>query len=211
MSQCIRGSKVIVLRTFHLAFQKPQQSGAGERKNKVHYHGNGKGFKISIICTCNPFCCVEKLYNSNNGKDAGIFDVDDQVVADLGHNVAQSLRKNYAHHSLHMSHSNGFRSLCLPLINREDSTADCFCHIGSRVNGNYKKCGKPHGHINVKQISTSIINEHGLYHHRGAAEKFHITGHNKFEKSNQCLFNVRISFVHRNCLNNSNYKANKAP
>ena len=83
MSQCIRGSKVIVLRTFHLAFQKPQQSGAGERKNKVHYHGNGKGFKISIICTCNPFCCVEKLYNSNNGKNAGILDIDDEFAIDF--------------------------------------------------------------------------------------------------------------------------------
>ena len=65
---------------FHLVFQQAEQSGAYKSKDKVHYHSDGKGFKVSIISSGYAFCCVEKFYNSNNGKNAGILDIDDQVV-----------------------------------------------------------------------------------------------------------------------------------
>ena len=211
MSQCIRCGKVVVLRPFHPVFQQAEQSGACKGKDEVHYHSDGEGFEIGVVSSGNAFCGVEKFYDSNDGKDAGIFDVDDQVVADLRHNVAQGLGKNDAYHSLYVSHSDSFCSLCLAFVNRKDSAADSFCHVGSGVDRNYKECGEPHGHVNVEQVSTSIIDEHGLYHHRGAAEKLHVTCHNKFENSNQCLFGGGISFVYWNCLDNSNYKANKAP
>ena len=79
-------------------------------------------------------------------------------------------------------------ALGLAFVNRKDSAADGFCHVGSGVDRYYKKCGEPHRHVNVEQVSTSIIDKHGLYHHRCAAEKLHVACHNKFENSNQCLF-----------------------
>ena len=211
MSQCIRCGKVIILRAFHLVFQQAEQSGAYKSKDKVHYHSDGKGFEISVISSSYAFCCVEKFYNSNNGKNAGILDIDDQVVANLRHDVAQCLWKDYVHHSLYMRHSDCFCSFCLTFVNRKDSASDGFCHVGSGIDRYYEKCRKPHGHVDIEQVSTSVIDKHGLYHHWGAAEKFHVACHNKFEKSNQCLFNGGVPFIYRNCLNNSNYKANKAP
>ena len=166
-------------------FQETKQSGAGKCENEVHYHSNGECLKVGVVSACHAFCGVEKLYDSDDGKYTGIFDVNDQVVADLRHNISQSLWKDYVYHGLHMGHSNGLSSLGLAFVNGKNSAADSFCHVGSGVDGHYEKCGKPHGHVNVKQVGTSIVNEHGLNHHRGSAEKFHVAGHDKFQDSYQ--------------------------
>ena len=55
--------------------------------------------------------------NGNNVQYGSIFDIDNKVVANLRHNVAQSLRQNYIAHGLEMVHANGNGSFALAFIN----------------------------------------------------------------------------------------------
>ena len=83
MGQSIRCRQIVVIRSIQLALPNTQNPGAGKSQNKIHHHGNGKGLKIEIFCPGHTFGRIEQLNRSNNRKNAGILDVDNQDLFQL--------------------------------------------------------------------------------------------------------------------------------
>ena len=86
----------------------------------------------------------EQVYNADNRQHRRILNVDNQVIADLRHNIADGLGQDDIFHGLHMGHTDGLGALHLTGIHRNDAAPDGFRHIGSRVNGYHQKRGGPH-------------------------------------------------------------------
>ena len=144
------------------------------------------------------------------GEDTGILDINDQVVADLGHNVTQGLGKDDIHHCLDVSHSNSLGALCLSLVDREDSASHRLCHIRAGIDGDDQDGGEPHGHIDLEQIGTSEIDKHGLRHHGGPAEKFHITCHDKLNDLHNHPLGRGIILIGRDRLDDTHHESDDA-
>ena len=119
MGQGIGGGQVVELiavRAVHLAFPPAEQPGAGKGEHKVDHHGDGEGFKIGIQSSSHPLGGEEKLHGTDNAQHAGILDVDNQVVADLRHDVPEGLGQDDAGHGLHMVHANGLGAVGLSRV-----------------------------------------------------------------------------------------------
>ena len=71
----------------------------------------------------------EELDEADNEHHRGVLDVDDEVVADLGHDVPQGLGKNDAGHGLDMVHTDGLGSLGLSRVDGDDPSPYTFGHI----------------------------------------------------------------------------------
>lgn len=80
----------------------------------------------------NALDIVEQLHNADDRQNAGILDVDNQVIADLGHDIAQCLGQNDIGHDLHVIHANGHGAFGLTGIDGKNTAPDCFRHIGAR-------------------------------------------------------------------------------
>ena len=94
MCQGICGSQIIIIRSVHLTLDHTQDSGAGKGHDKINDHSYCEGLKVCIQCTCHALGRIEKFYRTDNGKYTGIFDIDDQVIADLDR---KSTRLNSSH------------------------------------------------------------------------------------------------------------------
>ena len=152
----------------------------------------------------------KKFYRTDDGKYTGIFDVDNQVVADLRHDVTQCLWQNNIDHGLYMCHADRLGSFCLTRVNGKDTAADSLCHVCTCVDGYDEDRGKPHGHIDIEQVCTTEVDKHCLCHHRSSTEELHIAGKDKFHDFDQYLLGCGIVFVYRDRLHDTYEKTDDA-
>ena len=103
------------------------------------------------------FGSVKKLYGSDNGEDTGVLDINDQVVADLGHNVTQGLGKDDIHHCLDMSPFRWpWRPLSVPSSIERIPPLTVSAIYAPVLMETIRMAAKPHGHIDLEQIGTSV-------------------------------------------------------
>ena len=155
----------------------------------------------------------KEIRKSNYKHNGSILHVDDEVIPDLRHDIAQSLRKNDIHHGLNMRHANGFGSFRLSRINRNNASSHRFRHIGTRVDGNnYNGC-HPHRaefHRIVCKIGQTIIKENRLKHHRRSAKHFNVyPDYNADQCEEEALYGI-VVFTVRNCVEHPADKPDQA-
>ena len=163
-----------VLRSVHLLLDDPEDPGADEGQDEVEYHGDGICLKEGVVCACRTSGGVGQLRYADDGQDAGILDVDDQVVADLGHDVPEGLGQDHAGHGLEMVHADGHGSLCLARIDGQDTASYGLRHVGAGVDGDDEEGCRQHTQVDAEYIGQSVVDEGCLDHHGGAAEDLHI-------------------------------------
>ena len=153
----------------------------------------------------------KEIVEADNEHDRGILDVDDKVVADLRHDVAQSLRQHHAQHGLHMRHADGLRALGLPAIHREDTAAHGLSHVRAGIDGYHQDGHRPdiaelHGVVG----EIAIIDEHRLQNHGRAAEYLNIGADNAPQQPQQPALDKGIAVRAGNGLQYAAQKADHA-
>ena len=141
--------------------------------------------KIGVQRADNALVDKEQVGDGNDRQHRGILDVDDKVVADLRHDVAQRLREDDVQHRLPVVHTDCLRALGLAGVNGHNAAAHGFCHIGTRVDGHDEKSGAPHAHLDAEHLHHAVVDEHRLHDHRCAAEQFHIAAQNNVQQLDQ--------------------------
>ena len=71
----------------------------------------------------------------------GYNDINYQVIADLGHDIAQGLGEDDIHHGLYVAHADSLGPLGLAGVNGEDAAADRLSHVGAGIDGDHQKGG----------------------------------------------------------------------
>ena len=121
----------------------------------------------------------KEIGKADDEHHGSIFDVDDVVVADLRHDIAQRLRQDHIEHRLPVIHADGFGSFKLTLVDAHDAAANRFGHISARVHGNDNDADSPDiFEGNTEEVRQAVKDEHGLQDHRCAAEDLHIGANN---------------------------------
>ena len=174
MRQRVRRGEVVAVGTVHLRFQRAQDARANEREDEVDDHRDRERLKVPVVCAGDALGGVEQLHGADDRQHAGVLDVDDEVVADLRHDIAQRLRQHDVDHCLEVRHADGLGALGLAGVDRQDAAADGLRHIGAGVDGNDEERCRPHVHVDPEQHGRAVIDEHRLHHHRGAAEHFNV-------------------------------------
>ena len=172
----------IAVGAVHLLLHQPQQQGGQQCHAEIADHFDDGGGEVHQVDADDVAVGGKELHKADDEHDGGVLDVDDEVVADLGNDVANGLGQNDAGHGLHMGHADGLGSLGLAGINGDDAAADGFGHVGAGVDGDNKQGAQPDAAVAGKgsaagEIGNAIVEEHGLKHHGGAAEHLHIDAH----------------------------------
>ena len=97
-------------------FQPAQQEGGQQRHGEIPRHFNGSGGEEAERRARHGLVHGKEIVEADDEHDRGILNVDDKVVADLRHDVAQSLRHDDARHRLDVRHADGLCALGLPAI-----------------------------------------------------------------------------------------------
>ena len=167
----------IIAVAVHPLFDPVQDEGSDQCHRQVANHLDGGGGKIEVGGTHRTPMGGKELREGDDEHDGGVLDVDDQVIADLRHDVAQGLRQDDAGHGLHMRHADGFGALGLAGVDGDNAAPDGLGHVGAGVDGHHQNGGhpdavKPHGV--VRKIGQAVIEEHRLQHHGGTPEDLHV-------------------------------------
>ena len=150
----------------------------------------------------------EKIRKPNNKHDRSIFYIDNIVVADLRHDIAERLRQNDMQHRLPVVHAYGFRPFKLTLVDADDPAANRFCHICSGIDryDNNADCPYiPEGYS--EKVRHTVIDKHSLEYHRRTAENFHINPYDDPYHPKNNPFNRIFRGAAWNCLQNTAEKA----
>ena len=117
-----------------------------------------KNFKVFVVHACSRLGSKIQLCYGDNVQYRGILDIDNQVVAQLRHNVAQSLRQNNAAHSLDMVHTDSNCCFLLSRVNRFNTATHSFCHVCTGYNRKQPKSRQNSGDISIsKQAHCTVI------------------------------------------------------
>ena len=167
----------VVAAAVQMLFQQTQQEGGNQRHGEIarHFH-RGRGEVEVTGAHCRPVR-GEEIREADDEHHRGVLHVDDEVVADLGHDVADGLGQDYAGHGLYVGHADGHGALGLTGIDGDNAAPDGLCHIGTGVDGHHHDGGGPDAvelHGIVGEIGQAVVEEHRLQHHGGAAEDFHV-------------------------------------
>ena len=123
---------------------------------------------------------AEELHKTDDEHHGGILDVDDEVVAHLRQDIAESLREDDAGHGLHMGHADGLGPLGLARVNGQDATPYRLGHVGAGVDGHHDDGGQPQPAVApehdlfVGEEGQAVVDKHRLEHHGGAPEDLHV-------------------------------------
>ena len=202
--------QVIAFRAGHPLLDEPQHTGAGKGEYKIDHHRNGVGREERIGGTGDAAHIVEQLGNTDDGQHAGVLDVDNQVVANLGHDVAQCLGKDHMEHGLGVVHSDGHGALGLAGIDGQDAAANRLCHIGTSIDRDDKDRRKPGAHVDIKEHSRAIVDECRLHHHRSTAKNFHVGAEHRLDGVYKRPFAWILLPVSGNGLDNADDKSDQA-
>ena len=112
--------------------------------------------------------------DGDDRQHRGILDVDDEVVADLGHDVAQGLWQDDMQHRLPVVHADSHGTLGLAWVDGDDAAADRLGHVSTGVDGYDEETGRPHAHFNAEHLQQAVVDENGLHDHGRAAEQLNI-------------------------------------
>ena len=159
----------------------------------------------------------EELDEADNEHHRGVLDVDDEVVADLGHDVPQGLGKNDAGHGLDMVHTDGLGSLGLSRVDGDDPSPYTFGHICPCVDGNHQQRSDPdtgvalEGHGPVGEVGEAVVDEDRLKHHRGAPEDLHIGRQNRLHRRHKAAGDGGGPPVRCDAADDADHKADQAP
>ena len=155
----------------------------------------------------------KELREGDDEHDGGVLDVDDQVIADLRHDVAQGLRQDDAGHGLHMRHADGFGALGLAGVDGDNAAPDGLGHIGAGIDGDHQNGRHPYaGPLDriAREVGQAVIDEHGLEHHGRAPEDLHIDPDNHPDQLNEEPFDGRICLGAGDGVEDATYKADDA-
>ena len=155
----------------------------------------------------------KEFRKADDEHHGSILHIDNKVVADLGHNVPQSLGQDHMGHGLHMGHADGLGALGLAGVNGNDAAPDGFCHVSAGVNGNDQNGGRPDAakaHGVVRKIRQTVEDKHSLKHHGRAPEYFHIDPNQDPDQLQQEPLPCRIVFGIWDGIEDAAGQANKA-
>ena len=176
-------NQFIAVVAVQLLFQQPQQEGGNEGHAQIADHFDGGRGEVHQVYAHDVSVGGKELDEADDEHHGGVLDVDDEVVADLGHNVAEGLGQDDTGHGLHVGHTDGLGPLGLAGVHGDDAAADGLGHVGAGVDGDHDERGDPNAGIAFKgdrpvgEIGQAVEDEHGLQNHRCAAEDLHIDAH----------------------------------
>ena len=145
-----------------------------QRHAKVAQHLDGRGGEVHGVDAGDVAVGGEELGEADDKHHRGVLDVDDEVVADLGHDIAQGLGEDDIHHGLYVAHADSLGPLGLAGVNGEDAAADRLGHVGAGIDGDHQKGGGPDvvkAHGVVGEVGQAVVEEHSLEHHGGCPER----------------------------------------
>ena len=177
MRQRIGGGQIIARVSVHSLFPPAQQNGTHQRHKQIPRHLDGCGGKIEERGPDNRLMRGKKVCVSDDKHDGRVLEVDDEVIADLGHDATKRLRQDHARHGLPVRHTDGLRALGLARIDRENAAAHGLRHICARVDGDDDERREPNAlplYGVIRKIGQAVIDEHRLKNHRRTAKDFDI-------------------------------------
>ncbi|MPM97278.1 hypothetical protein SDC9_144451 [bioreactor metagenome] len=161
----------------HPPLHPPQQEGGRKGHGEIARHFNGGGGKIGKGGPGNRLVGGKKVGKADNEHHGGVLDVDNQVVADLGHDVPQGLGQNDAQHGLEVGHADGLGPLRLAGVDGENAASDGLGHIRTGIDGYHQNRHGPDAFKAdgvVGEIGQAVVNEHRLQNHGRASENLDI-------------------------------------
>src|SRR5699024_9447285 len=119
--QGIHLHQLVVVRAVHALLNEAQQGGGNEGHGQVADHLDGGGGEVHVVHAHDVAVEGEELGEADDEHHGRILDVDDEVVADLGDDVADGLGQNHRGHGLEVVHADGPGALSLAGVNGDDT------------------------------------------------------------------------------------------
>ena len=123
----------------------------------------------------------EEIGEADDEHNRSVFYVDDEVIANLRHDISQSLRQDNVRHGLYMGHTDCLCTFGLAGVDGNDAAADGFSHVCTGVDGYNKQSCYP----NVSELQSvigevreTVVHENCLQNHGGATKYFHVKTYN---------------------------------
>ena len=181
-SQTVNLYQFIAAVTVQLLFYPAEQEGSKQSHGQIAHHFNGCGREVQVACTDGCTVCCKEVGEADDEHNRGVFYINNKVVADLGHNIAQSLGQNDVCHGLHMGHADCLCTFGLAGVNGDDAATYGFCHVSTGVNGyNHESCNPNAGelHCIVGEVGQTVVHENCLQDHGSTTENFYVKTHNE--------------------------------
>ena len=198
--------EVVAVGAVHPLLHPAQQQRGQQRHREIPNHFNGRRREIHVVHADNIAVRRKELGEADDEHDGRIFDVDDIVVADLRHDVAQSLRHDDARHRLHMRHADGLCALGLAGVDGDDAAAHGLGHIRAGVDRDDEDGRRPHArelHSVVRKVRQTVVHKHGLQHHRRPAEDLNVDADEHAQQLQQKALRPRVVFRIRDRIQNA--------
>ena len=156
-------------------FQLPKQEGSQKRHAQVSSHLDKSGRKILEYGAGHHLMRGKEIGEPDDEHHRRILDVDDVVVADLGHDIPKCLRQDNIEHRLPVVHADGFCAFELARVDAHDAAAYRLCHIRACVDRYDKDTDRPYTRkVNVKEVRKTVEDKDGLEDHGRSAEKLDV-------------------------------------
>ena len=187
--------------------------GCRQGHGQITDHFHSRRGEIQVAATNGCTMSGKEVGEANDEHDRGILHIDDEVVADLRHDIPQRLGQNHIGHGLHMGHTDGFRTLCLTGINGDNAAADRLGHVCTGVDGNDQNGSNPEAfkaYGIVGEVRKAVVEENCLQHHGRTAEHFHIYTDNRTNQTEEKTLDRRVVFAAGNGIENTADKTDDA-
>ena len=132
--------------------EHPDGASDDEREHEVNQACDEEHLEIPEIRARRRLRLEEQLGNRNHVQNAGILDIDNELVADGRQDIAHGLRQHNACHRLPVRQADGMRGFGLSLIDGQDATTDDFGQTEAgqrRIAGDGKKLFRAQARVDL--------------------------------------------------------------